>query len=48
MIRDEDFDQYICYLAHNIWRFPFWVEERQRERQAADGGDSQNRYDNAD
>lgn len=27
-VKREDFDQYICYLAHNIWRFPFWVEEQ--------------------
>lgn len=38
-VAHEDFDKYICFLAHNIWRFPFWVEERAKEKADRDSQD---------
>ena len=32
-LKDENFDLYMCYLAHNIWRFPLWVEEQRAKEQ---------------
>lgn len=28
-LKEDNFDLYMCYLAANIWRFPFWMEERE-------------------
>lgn len=35
-LRDENFDYYMYLLARNIWRSPFWMEEREAERRATD------------
>lgn len=32
-LKEDSFDAYMCLLAHNIWRFPFWMEEREREKE---------------
>lgn len=32
-LQDENFDLYMCMLAHNIWKFPFWMEERAKENE---------------
>ena len=33
-INEKDANKYICYLAANMWRFPFWAQKRRAE---ADG-----------
>ena len=47
-INNEDANKYICYLAHNIWRFPFWVEERRRERATESAGQGGNQDSQGD
>lgn len=38
-LKDENFDYYMYLLARNIWRFPFWMEEREAERSATDSSE---------
>ena len=32
-LKEDNFDLYMCYLAANIWRFPFWVEEQTMKKE---------------
>jgi hypothetical protein len=32
-LKEDNFDLYMCYLAANIWRFPFWMEEQTMKKE---------------